>query len=152
MKKAILVLIAVQCLFAGNVLADQGLISRAATGSVHETADRLESMLEANPAIRLVARVDHAANAQSVGKALSPTVLLIFGNPMLGTELMKENQVAGIDLPMKILIWQEAEGKVWITYNDPAWIARRHQLKDSDPVIAKMSGALNKITDKIAGK
>lgn len=151
MKRGLFVILLIQMLLVTPLFADQGLISKSAGGSVAETADRLVAMLDANPAIRVVARVDHAANAQSVNKQLPPTTLIIFGNPVLGTELMKENPVAGIDLPMKILIWQDAAGKTQLSYNDPAWIAQRHGLTTSAPVIKKMSGALNKITNKAAG-
>jgi uncharacterized protein (DUF302 family) len=151
MKKGLFILLLVQMVLVTPLFADQGLVSKSASGSVAETADRLAAMLDANPAIRVLARVDHAANAQSVNKQLSPTTLIIFGNPVLGTELMKENQMAGIDLPMKILIWQDASGKTQMSYNDPAWIAQRHGLTTSAPVIKKMSGALNKITNKAAG-
>ena len=150
MKKGLFILL-VQMVLVTSLFADQGLVSKSASGSVAETAVRLAAMLDANPAIRVLARVDHAANAQSVNKQLSPTTLIIFGNPVLGTELMKENQMAGIDLPMKILIWQDTSGKTQMTYNDPAWIAQRHGLTTSAPVIKKMSGALNKITNKAAG-
>jgi len=150
MKKGLFILL-VQMVLVTSLFADQGLVSKSASGSVAETADRLAAMLDANPAIRVLARVDHAANAQSVNKQLSPTTLIIFGNPVLGTELMKENQMAGIDLPMKILIWQDTSGKTQMTYNDPAWIAQRHGLTTSAPVIKQMSGALNKITNKAAG-
>ena len=151
MKRGLLILMTFLWAASGAAVAEQGLIKKASSGSVQETADRLEAMLDANPSIRVVARVDHSANARSVDKQLAPTVLLIFGNPVLGTELMKENQAAGIDLPMKILVWQDANGQVWLTYNDPAWIASRHGLTDNDAVITKMSGALNNISDKAAG-
>jgi len=151
MKKGLFAILLIQMVLVPPLSADQGLVSKSANGSVAETSDRLVAMLDANPAIRVVARVDHAANAQSVNKQLPPTTLIIFGNPLLGTELMKENQMAGIDLPMKILIWQDAEGKTQLIYNDPAWIAQRHGLTSSAHVIKKMSGALNKITNKAAG-
>jgi uncharacterized protein (DUF302 family) len=151
MKKGLLILMTSLWIASGAAMAEQGLINKAATGSVQETADRLEAMLDANPAVRVIARVDHSANARSVEKQLTPTVLLIFGNPVLGTELMKENQAVGIDLPMKILVWEDDAGKTWVTYNDPTWIASRHGLTKNDAVITKMSGALNKISDKATG-
>src|SRR5262249_37421464 len=78
--------------------------------------------------ITVFARVDHAAGAKSVGLALRPTTLVIFGNPAAGTPLMQAAQTAGIDLPLKTLVWQDADGSVKVTYNDPAWIAARHAL------------------------
>ena len=72
------------------------------------------------------ARIDHAAGAASVGMALRPTELLIFGNPKGGTPLMQDRQTAGIDLPVKALAWEDADGKTWLSYNDADWIAARH--------------------------
>jgi uncharacterized protein (DUF302 family) len=74
------------------------------------------------------ARIDHAAGAAQAGLALGPTEVLIFGNAKAGTPLMQSNQTIGIDLPLKALVWQDASGKVWLSYNEPSWIARRHGL------------------------
>jgi len=87
--------------------------------------------------------VDHAKNAVSVGMALRPTELLIFGNPKGGTPLMQENQVSGIDLPVRALVWQDADGRVWLTYNDPRWLAARHGLgAPSQPALDAMTAGL----------
>ena len=92
-------------------------------------------------------RIDHAAGAQKVGKQLRPTQLLIFGNPKVGTELMSSQQSAGIDLPIRVAAWEDASGQVWIGYTAPAALASRHAIGDRDPVVAKMTGALGKLTD-----
>jgi len=83
---------------------------------------------------------------------LRPTVLVIFGNPKVGSPLMACAATAGIDLPQKALIWQDASGKVWISYNDPAYIARRHGITDcAAQTLAKVSGALSKFANATAG-
>ena len=127
--------------------ADNGLISKQSSYSVSETLDRLEEVLK-KKGITIFTRIDHAAGARKVGAELRPTQLLIFGNPKLGSPLMQSNQHVGIDLPMKALAWQDSSGQVWLTYNDPAHMAGRHMITDREKVIAKMSGALNKLTNK----
>ena len=110
-----------------STMSDDGLVTIASKSSVKETLDRLETDLKAK-GITVFARIDHAAGAASVGLPLRPTALAIFGNPKAGTPLMQGNQTIGIDLPLKILGWQDAGGKVWLTYENPSWIARRHHL------------------------
>jgi uncharacterized protein (DUF302 family) len=78
--------------------------------------------------LTVFARIDHAANATRAGMQLRPTELLMFGNPRAGTPLMQDRQTIGIDLPVKALAWQDAEGRVWLTWNDTAWLAERHGL------------------------
>jgi len=110
-----------------STLSEDGLVTVASRYSVDEAFDRLEAEVKAR-GIAVFARIDHGAGAASVGLALRPTQLLIFGNPKAGTPLMQSNQAIGIDLPLKILGWQDAGGNVWLTYNDPRWLARRHRL------------------------
>ena len=74
------------------------------------------------------AHIDHAASATAVGLSLRPTELLIFGNAKAGTPLMQSTQTSGIDLPLKALVWQDASGNTWLSYNDPSWLAKRHGL------------------------
>ncbi len=137
------------CLLLGVVGvagAAQGLIEKRSTYSVDETVRRLKGVLE-KKGIRLFAHVDHRKNAQGVDQELGQIQLLMFGNPRLGTPLMRSNPTIGIDLPMKILVWQDGQGRVWVAYNDPAYLVRRHGIGDRGAVVEKMSGALNKITD-----
>jgi len=108
-------------------MSEDGLITIASKFSVKETLDRLEANLRGRD-ITVFARIDHASGAASVAMPLRPTELLIFGSPKAGTPLMQSNQTIGIDLPLKILGWQDAGAKVWLTYNDPSWLARRHRL------------------------
>jgi uncharacterized protein (DUF302 family) len=104
-----------------------GLITIASLSSVRETVDRLVAFA-ASHALTVFARIDHADGAAKVGMPLRPTELVIFGNPKGGTPLMQDRQTAGIDLPIKALAWEDADRKVWLAYNDAAWIAQRHGL------------------------
>src|SRR3712207_8156991 len=91
----------------------------------------------------IVARVDHASAATKVGLELRPTEVLIFGNPRAGTPLMQAAQTVGIDLPLKVLVWQDQVGRTWLAYNDPSWLAKRHGADAGmDPVLAAMTEAL----------
>ena len=91
----------------------------------------------------ILARIDHTAAAAQVGLDLRPTEVLIFGNPKGGTPIMQDAQTSGIDLPLKVLVWEDAEGKTWIGYNDPVWIGARHGVKtDADPVLRAMRDKL----------
>jgi uncharacterized protein (DUF302 family) len=108
-------------------MADDGLITVASRFSVRETLDRLV-IFASQHGLTVFARIDHADGAAKVGMRLRPTELLIFGNPKGGTPLMQDHQSAGIDLPLKALAWEDADGKVWLTCNEAAWIAERHGL------------------------
>lgn len=111
-------------LTCGSWAAD-GLIALKSPLGAKETMDRFESIVKSK-GLMVLARVDHAAGAAKVGKTLRPTEVLIFGNPVSGTPLMECAQTAGIDLPLKALVWQDVEGQVWLGYNDPAYLAQRH--------------------------
>jgi uncharacterized protein (DUF302 family) len=106
---------------------DHGLVKVESIHSVADTGDRLEDLLRTK-GIMVFTRIDHGAGATSVELNLRPTEVIIFGNPKVGTPLMQCNQAIGIDLPLKALIWQDAEGKVWLAYNDPEYLAIRHEL------------------------
>jgi uncharacterized protein (DUF302 family) len=104
-----------------------GLTSILSRFGPKETMDRLEAEVKAK-GLTIFARIDHAAGAAAVGMSLRPTEVLIFGNARGGTPLMEINQSVGIDLPLKALVHQDEAGKVWLSYNDPGWIAQRHGL------------------------
>ena len=104
-----------------------GLTTLASAFSATETMDRLVAAVTGK-GLTVFARVDHAAGAREVGLALRPTELLIFGNARGGTPLMQARQTIGIDLPLKALIWQDAAGAAWLSYNDPNWLAKQHGL------------------------
>jgi uncharacterized protein (DUF302 family) len=108
-------------------MVENGLVTLRSAHDVATTLARLTAALAAK-GITVFARIDHAAGAQTAGFTLRPTTLVIFGNPAAGTPLMQAAQTAGIDLPLKILVWQDADGAVHLTYNDPMWIAARHEL------------------------
>ncbi len=129
---------------------DSGLIRVASANSVEATADKMEKILKKNGAT-IFARIDHAAGAKKVGKDLRPTVLMIFGNPKMGAPLMKQNQQIGLDLPLKALIYQAQDGKTYITYNDPAYVSKRHGVSQPEKVFQRMTGILKNVS-AAAGK
>ena len=102
-----------------------GLIAVKSPHGPGETMDRLEALLK-QKGLTIFARIDHAAGAAKIGKTLRPTELLIFGNPQGGTPLMECSQTAGIDLPLKALVWEDESRQIWVGYNDLAYLARRH--------------------------
>jgi uncharacterized protein (DUF302 family) len=106
-----------------------GIITLPSPYSVLETLDRLESILRAKN-IKVFTRIDHSGEAEKVGLNMPPTQLLIFGGPKGGTPLMLASPLSAIDLPHKALSWQDVEGKVWLSYNDPQYIKDRHSIPE----------------------
>jgi uncharacterized protein (DUF302 family) len=127
-----------------------GLTSVASSFGPKETMDRLETEIRAQ-GMAVFARIDHAAGAAEVGLTLRPTELIIFGNARGGTPLMQSVQTVGIDLPLKVLVWQDAEGKAWLSYNEPGWIAQRHNIADAERVVNSMGTALSAMARTAAG-
>ena len=113
-----------------------GLLRMPSEFDAKTTMDRLLAEVESR-GMTVFARIDHAAGAMAAGMALPPTELALFGSPKAGTPLMQSEQAIGIDLPLKVLVWQDAEGVVWLSYNDPAWLAKRHGI---DPALAEPLG------------
>jgi uncharacterized protein (DUF302 family) len=128
----------------------EGLTSIRSSFGPKETMDRLVAEISAK-GMTIFARIDHAAGAAEVGLTLRPTELIIFGNARGGTPLMQSAQTVGIDLPLKALVWQDAEGKTWISYNEPSWIAQRHGVTNAEPIVSKMVDLLSAITATAAG-
>ena len=127
-------------------MSEDGLITIPSGFLVKETIDRLESLAKSH-GLTIFARVDHAGGAAQVGMPLRPTELLIFGNPKGGTPVMQDHQTAGLDLPLKALAWEDANGKVWLTHDDPAWIAKRHGLGEkSAAAIAAIEAGMTLLT------
>ena len=123
-------------------MTENGLVTIASTHPVKATIDRLEADAKSK-GLTIFARIDHAAGASAVGLPLRPTELLIFGNAKGGTPLMQAAQTIGIDLPLKALAWEDAAGKVWLSYNDPAWLAVRHGIApQTGTVTQSLAGAL----------
>jgi uncharacterized protein (DUF302 family) len=112
---------------------------------VKETIDRLEAAAKAR-GLNVFARIDHAAGAQKIGRALRPTELLIFGNPQGGTPLMECAQTAGIDLPLKALAWQDAGGAVWLGLTDPRYLMHRHRGGDCRPAADNVARVLDALS------
>lgn len=133
------------CLSSTALFAD-GMITKTSTHSVKDTLDKLETIVT-EKGFKIVARVDHAGSAEKNGFELRPTEVLIFGNPMVGSKLMQSNQSIGLDLPIKVVAWEDTEGVVHIGYNDPSWMVTRHNITDKAAVVEKMTGALGKFTD-----
>jgi uncharacterized protein (DUF302 family) len=134
-----------------QVMAADGLITIRSGYGPEETMNRFEAEVQAK-GMTVFAHIDHAAGAAAVGLALRPTDLLIFGNAKGGTPLMQAIQGIGIDLPLKALVWQDASGTTWLSYNDPAWLAQRHCLDDgARATVNAMTQALHAIASKATG-
>ncbi|EAS42156.1 DUF302 domain-containing protein [Photobacterium profundum] len=121
--------------------ANNGLISVKSSHNVKVTADKLEQILN-DKGMTVFVRIDHSAGAKHVGEVLRPTELIIFGNPKVGTPLMQCSQSAAIDLPQKALISQDEKGQVWLTYNSPDYLVKRHNIKGCNEIVTKIETAL----------
>jgi uncharacterized protein (DUF302 family) len=131
-------------------MAADGLIKVQSSHGPAETMDRLVVEIRAK-GLTVFARIDHASGAKEAGLTLRPTELLIFGNAKGGTPLMQSNQEIGIDLPLKALVWQDASGNSWISYNDPGWLAKRHGLgPEVEPPVKAMTALLSAVTQAAA--
>ena len=127
----------------------EGLTSIRSRFGPKETMDRLQAEIRVQR-MTVFARIDHAAEAAEVGLTLPPTELIIFGNARGGTPLMQSVQTVGIDLPLKALVWEDASGKTWLSYNEPGWIAQRHSVANAEQVVSKMAAALSAMSRKAA--
>ena len=125
-----------------------GLTTVPSSFGPKETMDRLAAEVTAR-GMTIFARIDHAAGAASVGMPLRPTELLVFGSAKAGTPPMQVDQAIGIDLPLKALVYQDADGKVWLSYSDPAWVAQRHGLGSTVANVAAMTAALVGVTHQV---
>jgi uncharacterized protein (DUF302 family) len=126
-------------------MAAQGLTTVWSGYGPKETMDRFETAVKAK-GMTVFARIDHAAGAAAVGLSLRSTEFLIFGDAKAGTPLMQSVQTIGIDLPLKALVWQDAAGNTWLSYNDPAWLAQRHGLGgETQAAVNAMTAALNAV-------
>jgi len=141
MRKLLLGLASLVFISSLSFASQDGLITLKSAHSVKATADKLVTMLE-KKGMTVFIRIDHAAGAKKVGKTLRPTELVVFGNPKAGTPVMLCSQNAAIDFPQKALIAEDAKGNVTLSYNDPKYIAKRHNIKGCDKVLTKISGIL----------
>ena len=124
-----------------NATNVNGIIKIKSAHSVTETINKLETVLT-KKGMTIFKRVNHTAGAEKAGLQLRPTELLIFGNPKVGTPLMLCSQTAALDLPQKALAYEDKDGQVWLAYNDPAYMAKRHDTKGCDAAIQKVTNAL----------
>jgi uncharacterized protein (DUF302 family) len=128
-------------------MATDGLITVKSSHGLEETMNRLETQVQAM-GLTVFANIDHGAGAAAAGLSLRPTRLIIFGNAKGGTPLMQSVQTVGIDLPLKALVWQDAEGVTWVSYNAPDWFAKRHGAgKAAEGPVGTMAAALNTIAE-----
>lgn len=121
--------------------AENGLVHVSANADVKASADRLEAILK-DKGMTLFNRIDHAAGAAAVGLELADSQLLIFGNPKVGTKLMQCQPSLGLDLPLKVLIWQDPQGQVFLSYSDLGQLKTQHAVAGCDPLFAKVGQAL----------
>ena len=132
-------------------MAVEGLITLRSNYGPKDTMDRLEAAVKGK-GLTVFAHVDHAAGAAATGLPLRPTDLLIFGNAKGGTPLMQSAQTIGIDLPLKILVWQDATGATWLSYNEPSWLARRHGLSaDVEATVSALTTAIHAVAKVATG-
>ena len=128
---------------ATSAIAADGMVKVKSPHDVATTADKLVAVLESK-GMKVFTRINHAEGAKNAGLELRPTELVVFGNPKVGTPLMLCSQSIAIDLPQKMLIWQDKDGNVHLGYNDPAYLKVRHGTEGCDEVLAKVTGALGK--------
>ncbi len=146
MKLSLLLSASLLMSFSLLAQAADGVIAVKSSYTAKQTMDRFEDLAK-QKGLKVFARIDHAAGAAKVGKTLRPTEVLIFGNPKGGTPFMGCAQTVGIDLPLKALVWQDVSGQVWLGYNDPAYIAKRHNVAEC-PVVDGLSKALSGLSSK----
>ena len=144
MKQITLTILAFLVMATPSIATD-GMINIKSMFGVKETADRLEGIL-ATKGMTIFTRINHSEAAKNIGIELRETELIIFGNPKVGSPLMQCQQSMAIDLPQKALIWKNAQGTVWISYNDPRYLQNRHNIPGCNEIITKISNALAGIT------
>lgn len=146
--KALIIAVVLAILPVMSLAADNGLTTVASNFGVTETVNRLETLLK-QKGITVFARIDHQAEAAKAGLPMKASELLIFGNPKAGTPMMKAVPTTAIDLPLKALIWEDADGKAWLSYNRPDYLKQRHGLDDN---LIKPLVPLGALLEKAAGK
>ena len=144
--KAILLILSLSLVaYTAHSDTQNGIVTLKSNHGVKETIDRLEDALSSK-GMTIFTRVDHSAGAVKAGISLRPTVLLVFGNPKVGTPLMLCSQTMALDLPQKALAYEDSDGQVWLSYNDPAYLAKRHSISGCDEALSKVTGALAKFS------
>jgi len=135
-----------------NDVSKNGIVTKVSNLDFEVTYAKLKNIIENNPNLKVLMELDHQKNAESVGEELNPTRLILFGNPKLGTPLMKNAHTVSLDLPQKVIVYQDDDGLVKVSYNDPAYLKDRHNVEGSDEVLKKIRGALDKITDTVISR
>lgn len=141
------VLLGIAVLVSGATLADSGLVTKTSKYSVTDTVNRLEAVLKSS-GMTVFARIDHRVEADKVGLAMPPAQVVVFGNPKGGTPLMVASPTVAIDLPLKALVWEDAAGRVWLSYNAASYLRSRHGLTGKDEAIGALDRALDSMTNK----
>ena len=147
--KKLLMAVLMGVIVVAPAMAADGVINVQSAFNVQETADRLENILN-EKGMTIFKRINHSEGAGKVGIELRETELIIFGNPKVGSPLIKCQQSVAIDLPQKALIWKDHESKVWISYNDPGYLDKRHDMSDCEEAILKIKKALSGLTKAAA--
>ena len=132
-----------------TTIKEQDIITKISSKNFEDSYATLIEIITNNPNLKIIAQLDHQANASSVGLTLHPTRLILFGNPKLGTPLMQKNQMIGLDLPQKILIWEDDHGMVKVSYNNPEFLKSRHNIGDHEDIFTTISNALGAISNKV---
>jgi uncharacterized protein (DUF302 family) len=140
-------LLALAIVVPGAAIAESGLVTKASKYSTADTVNRLDAILKTS-GMTVFARIDHRAEAEKVGLAMPPSQLLIFGNPKGGTPLMVASPTLAIDLPLKALVWEDASGRVWLSYNAASYLKSRHEVSGKDEAFAALDRALDTMTNK----
>jgi uncharacterized protein (DUF302 family) len=131
--------------------ADDGVRHAKSAYQIEETVERLKQDI-AEKGIKFFFEIDQAALAADAGISLRPSRLLIFGNPPLGTQFLASNPISGLDWPVRLLVFQDEVGMVWVAYNDFTWIAHRHGIFDRDPQFKMASEVIGSITSSVIGE
>ncbi|SLJ93883.1 DUF302 domain-containing protein [Salegentibacter salarius] len=134
-----------------NVDLHEGIKNVQSNNDFETTYNNLKSSIEANQNISVVAELDHQQNAENAGMELRPTRIIMFGNPNLGTPLMQSKRSIGVDLPQKMLVWEDEDGTVHIAYNDPVFLKDKHQLEGNEEQIEQISNTLQNLANNAGG-
>jgi len=134
-----------------GVAFEEGIITKESTQDFDTTYNSLLSSITSNENLKVIAELDHQENAATVALELRPTKIIIFGNPNLGTPLMQDKQSIGLDLPQKMLVWEAEDGTVNISYNNPSFLAKKHEIQGSEDVLNQITTALENLSDSEAG-
>ena len=147
MKRFLVATVGVILMASSGTAANEGLVTKASKYTVADTVNRLETVLKSS-GMTVFARIDHGAEAEKVGLAMRLAHVIVFGNPKGGTPLMVASPTVAIDLPLKALVWEDAGGRVWLSYNTAAYLKSRHNISGKDEAIAALDRALDTLTTK----